>query len=152
VGLHEKIIVALGAIGPAARASVPLIEAEYREETLPWRAEAAFARWCIDGNFDGILPILAAHLDDPQVWKRAQALDRLVKIAHTSSAAVPYILLALDDSDLEIRLQAIHGLGAAKSHSTAAVPALRELALAGPLAIRNAAERALEAIQSDNRP
>lgn len=151
-GLHHRTMLSLGAIGPLAKAAIPLLIPEYRNGTNPLRFDAAVARWRIDGNGADILPVFASISDEPESKLRELALIRLAEFAAATPAAIPILIQALADPDMQNRLRAIKTLASLGNKAVAAVPALEGLYADPKYAIRAAAKEALKAIRPGSRP
>ena len=151
-GLRRRIIVTLGAVGPGARAAIPLLEAEYRDAASLWRMEAALARWRIDGQCGDTLPILAEGLKDPDVSKRRRTLEWLTEVTRRHSEGLPYLIKGLGDPEDMVQVQAISALASFGNKAAAAVPALEELSARAKNFVSLPAQRAMETIQGEMRP
>ena len=146
-GLRQRLIVTLGAIGPGARASLALLETEYRDPASPWRREAALARWRIDDQCEDTLPILAEGLKDPDMFQRRRTLEWLTEVTRRRGEGLAYLLKGLEDPEDLLRVETIAALSSFGPQAAAAVSALAELSAHAKHFVSLPAQRALKAIQ-----
>jgi hypothetical protein len=83
---------ALGQIGPRAKATIPDLVKVLRGNDPAPRPAAAFAAGRIHSEPETIIPLLAALLDDPQDGVREMAATSLGEFGGLSKAAVPQLL------------------------------------------------------------
>ena len=142
---HALIIGAFSALGPRAKAGVPILieQFDFEEDPfpirpghdIPWRAA-----WALEQIGDSAAPHLIKALKHEKKHTRYFAEYALENIG---SRAVPMLIRALGDTDPQIRLKASDILGHLRSTSAPAVPALITLLRDEHVDVRKSAKEAL---------
>jgi WD40 repeat protein/HEAT repeat protein len=125
-GDHPSIAAdALGQIGVAAKAAVPLLREALKDYPPAPDPNIALALWKINKDASAV-PTLIAALKYPYPDWRMNAANYLGIIGVEAKAAVPALIEALNDEKQFVRESAAKALGAIGVEAIAAVPALLE--------------------------
>lgn len=120
---HNEAAVALGEIGPPARAAVPalIIASNSTNSALAVRARAALMK-IREEPVTALLPVIANTSSTN--WQQAAETARL--LGTNGEAAVPLLIAALQSTNTSIRRVAELALGGIASRPDLAIPALKE--------------------------
>ena len=108
--VRQRAVEALGGIGSAAKAAVPMLTALLKDNDAGVRGDAAFALRRIASRADTVSTLIALLKDkDAAVrWRAARSLGR---IGPTAKDAVPVLTeLRWEDEDLDVRHRAREAL------------------------------------------
>jgi HEAT repeat protein len=147
--LATETILALGKIGPEAKAAVPALVKAMEQEQCPNAHAIIFALGRIGPN---------AVTAEPQLLKAMKSKDQslavvaawaVTKVSKSNQAAVavPVLVAGLSDTLPETRIAAAEGLSDLGPAARAAAPALKKAASDERKAVRDAAAKALQAVE-----
>jgi HEAT repeat protein len=130
---RARAAVALGRIGPAAKAAAPALTAALEDCAAEVRVAAAEALWLAAGDAAGV-PVLAEGLTAADVDVRRRCAACLGQIGRAARAAVPALVAALAehqvprearDRDRSVAVLAAAALGRIGTDARTVVPALK---------------------------
>jgi len=123
--LKEYAILALGDVGPSARAAVPALKDVLDDQDLDVRLKAAEALWQINRQPDDVIPVLTKILEIGGDSERSQACERLRDMGPWAAPAVRALAnMVRNDSYEFARYYAAEALGAIGLEAAPAIPAL----------------------------
>jgi len=96
VWVKREVAVALGAIGPGARAALPQLTAALQDANGFVRVAAAAALVQVGGDAQGV-PLLIEALKDPDIVGPRVAADALAELGDAARPALPALLATLKD-------------------------------------------------------
>jgi HEAT repeat protein len=149
---RRQALLALGSIGPAARAAVPVATESLGDSDAMVRYSACYALGKMGVTALEAKPALQRELDhrDPHLsLAAAWALARIdPDCSHTPPKALPMLIKALDDPDPMVRLEAAASMRCLGPTAKPAAAALRKMAKEDPSElIREMAKEAAEAVE-----
>ncbi|HTU93994.1 MAG TPA: HEAT repeat domain-containing protein [Gemmataceae bacterium] len=124
--VRQRAVLALGQIGPAARAALTPLIAALSDRDSAVRIDAAQILQALGAEASEAVPALIANLREPQMEVRAVAAAVLGHIEAGAKEARQPLLECLLDPDEQVRYAAALSLGRIDSHFTEAAPALRD--------------------------
>jgi HEAT repeat protein len=147
--LSTEAILALGKIGPEAEAAAPALVKALEQEQCPNAHAIIFALGRIGPNAAAAEPQLLKAMKSKDQSLAVVAAWAATKVSKTNqtAAAVPVLVAGLSDALPETRIAAAEGLADLGAAAREAVPALKKAAGDERKAVRDAAAKALQAIE-----
>jgi HEAT repeat protein len=145
----QQAALALGQLGPAARAAVPALGRALLHQYVYVRANAAEALGRIGGS--EVVPLLVFAMRDPDAMVRYDAAESLGKLGAEAAPAVPDLIKILRGNDAHIfpvRLAAAAALGAIGPAAAGATEALKRASRDKDDRLREAAAEALKKVRA----
>jgi HEAT repeat protein len=152
--VRREIFFALASIGAGSEEAVPALIQALSHENVKVRNGASYALGKIGPAARSALPALRKNLKDPKpgdeyitlisAWAIAQ-ID--YENAATVSAMLPTFIKALEHPEMLIRVEAANTIGLFGPRAKAAVPALRKARDDKDRLVRDAATKALKAVE-----
>ncbi len=139
--------VALGKIGPDAKAAVPALIEALKDENSEMRRRVAVALGNIGPDAKAAVPALIEALKDENKNVRDSAAVALGTLGPDAKAAVPVLIEALKDEGMVVRREAAGALGEIGPDAKAVVPALIAALKDEDWRVRGQAAEALGRIQ-----
>ena len=123
---RQYAALALGRIGPEAKAAVPALVKALGDRNAHVRADAASALYFIGPAAKTAVPALIGLLGDTDRYVRHWAVVALGKIGPEARKAVPALVKILEDEDTDVQMRswAAQALGGIGPDAKAAVPVL----------------------------
>jgi HEAT repeat protein len=100
---REEAIVALGHIGPAAKAAVPALLTIVPDTKDPVRDDAIYTLGCIHSSPESAVPVLASCLRDSDGRVRYSAARSLSKFGEAAKSSTPALIKLLADPSPQVR-------------------------------------------------
>lgn len=122
--LKHLAILALGDIGPSAKAAVSVLKSVLTDEDQDMRVTAAKAIWRIDLEPDEVITVFVTVLENGDGEKRNAAAEQLKEMGPWAAAAVPALIKALKDEDWCNRCAVAGALGEIGPKAAPAIAAL----------------------------
>ncbi len=144
--LDVQAAIALGRIGPAARAAVSPLTTALNDQESHVRVKAAEALGEIGPDAAPAIPALIQALDDPMTREQASAALKGI-----GTTAIPALREAARSPDQELRIAAIHALGQVGPAACEAIPDLRKALADADEEVRTVAVEALGNIAAGPR-
>ena len=139
---REVAVNKLSAMGPEARAAVPALARQLRDEEPRVRRNvlAALVQIGLDGR---AIPAVVRMLEDEDPSLRRAACSALAETGPEAKVAIPALTKLLADEEPDVCVAAAEALGKLGTESTAAIPALEKLTRHADRGIRWTAAEAL---------
>jgi HEAT repeat protein len=148
VPVRHEALIGLGKLGPKSVRSLGKIMAIANNTQASSQSDAAWAWWQIADKPDGAVDVLLRELKRPDApWDASRYLAEIAVAAN----AIERIVLVLDEPLAETRVFAIETLALIGPPASSAEEALKQLQNDPEVGVREAARKALTAIQGHDK-
>jgi HEAT repeat protein len=103
---RSSAVMALGQMGPAARAAVPALRAALQDEEEGVRGAAIYALANVAPSSPEVVPALVKDLQSDNIGRQLRAVWKLAEVGEAARPALPALRLALRDPEQQVRLKA----------------------------------------------